>query len=118
MSTYPDTPLPESVEPVAQRSSALLIGYGIAGGVFVLYVIGWIIGIPRAKVILDGGLGQQGLSAIMETIGAGVAIASGPLWFACVFLVTRHSRPVVRLLWLALGIVLLIPWPLLAGGAA
>jgi hypothetical protein len=115
MSTVPDAPV---AEPAVQRSSALLVGFGIAAGVFVLYVIGWIIGIPRAKVVMDGGLGQQGLAAIMETIGAGVAIASGPLWFACVLLVTRKSRTIVRLLWMALGIVLLIPWPLLAGGTA
>jgi hypothetical protein len=116
MSSIPDEPLPVSTEPVVERSSAILVGYGIAGGIFVLYVIGWIIGIPRAAVVTSSGT-QQGLAAIMEHVGAGIAIASGPLWFACVFLLTRKSRTWVKLLWLAIGVVLLVPWPLLGGAA-
>ena len=30
---------------------------------------------------------------------------------AIAFLLTRHSRPIIRFLWLVIGVLLLAPWP-------
>jgi hypothetical protein len=97
----------------APRSPVLLVAYGIAAGVFVLYVIGWIVAIPRAtSTAIPGSFGE-----IMTAAGAGVAIASGPLWFGCAVLLTRKSATWVKIVWLAVGVVLLAPLPLLIGAA-
>ena len=95
---------------VESRSSVQLVSYGILGAIFVLYAIGWavsLLGSPAPE--------STGLDAIMRAFGVGVAIAAGPLWFACVYLVTRKNRLVIKLLWLALGVVLLVPWPFVTG---
>jgi len=107
MTTIPEVPA------VERRSSVQLVAYGILGAVFVLYAIGW------AVALLNGPpTTATGLDAIMRAFGVGVAIASGPLWFACIYLVTRKSRLFVKLLWLAFGVVLLVPWPFVTGAGA
>ena len=108
--TDPAIPASPQVEAVPTRSSFQLVSYGVIGAVFVLYAIGWAIALLR-----DPAPDATGLDAIMRAFGVGVAIAAGPLWFACIYLVTRKNRLVVTLLWLVLGIVLLVPWPFISG---
>jgi hypothetical protein len=38
---------------------------------------------------------------------------SAPLWFAATLTLTKAHRPLVRAGWLALGLGVLLPWPLL-----
>jgi hypothetical protein len=95
-----------------QMSSFLLVTYGILAGAFLLYSIGWIVAVGRSTVTLP-----NILSEIMYQFGEFLAIASPLLWFAAVFILTRNSKPIVRLLWLLLGLVLLVPWPFVVGGA-
>jgi len=94
----------------ASRSSVQLVSYGILGAIFVLYAIGW-------AIALLGGTPPENdtLSMVMRAFGVGVAIAAGPLWFACVYLLTRHNRLPVKLLWQLLGVIVLIPWPFIVG---
>lgn len=106
-----DAPTTAEVSPPSPRSPVLLVAYGIAAGVFVLYVIGWIVAIPKAQsTAVPGTFGE-----IMTAAGAGVAIASGPLWFLCAFLLTRRAPTWQKVVWLAVGVVLLAPLPLLIG---
>ena len=107
MTTVPEVPA------IERRSSVQLVAYGILGAVFVLYAIGWAIALLGAQPT-----DATGLDAIMRALGVGVAIAAGPLWFATVYLITRRNRLVVKLLWLALGAVLLVPWPFVTGAGA
>jgi hypothetical protein len=95
-----------------QTSSVLLVTYGILAGAFLLYSVGWIVAIGRSTTTLPNILGE-----IMYQFGEFLAIASPLLWFAAVFILTRNSKPLVRLLWLLLGLVLLVPWPFVLGGA-
>jgi hypothetical protein len=108
MTTIPEVPSVD--DGAAQRSSVQLVAYGILGAIFVLYAIGWAISLAGTS-----DPDATGLDAIMRSLGVGVAIAAGPLWFAAAFLVTRKSRLVVKLLWLVLGVVLLVPWPFVTG---
>ena len=93
-------------------SRALLVGYGILAGIFVLYLIGWIIGINRHA---PSYVGDGMLAEIAGGISTGLAIVSPVLWFGGIFLLTRHSGTVAKLAWQALGVVLLVPWIFVVG---
>ncbi|MGV8969995.1 MAG: hypothetical protein ACOH1J_06050 [Microbacteriaceae bacterium] len=95
-----------------QQSSVLLVTYGILGGAYLLYVIGWIVAVGRSTVTLPNILGE-----IMFQFGEFLAIGSPLIWLAAVFTLTRNRSTVVRLVWLILGLVLLVPWPFVLGGA-
>ncbi|MHB1171453.1 MAG: hypothetical protein ACYCZY_02950 [Lacisediminihabitans sp.] len=97
---------PEAVEGKA-ASSALLIVYGIFAGAYLLYAIGWIIAVQRNPVSFASLLPE-----IMYQLGEFLAIASPAIWFAAAFLLTRGRRPAIRILWLLLGALALVPWPL------
>lgn len=107
----------EAAEPVeapaaheAPTSSILLVSYGIIAGIFLLYAIGWFTTVRRSSYIDPSVLG-----AFMSILGEVLAVAAAPVWFGAVFLLTRHSKPIVRLLWLLLGLLLLIPVPFVLG---
>lgn len=89
----------------------MLIGYGIIGGINLLYMIGWVIAIQRDT------FSQSSLFAeIMYQLGEFLAIASPAVWMVAVLILTRHSRPAVRLFLLVVGVLLLAPWPFILGG--
>ena len=103
-----------AAEPVeaadAPTSSILLVTYGIVAGVFLLYAIGWFTTVRRSSYIDPSVLGS-----VMSVLGEILAVAAAPVWFGVVFLLTRQSKPIVRLLWLLLGLVLLVPIPFVLG---
>jgi len=85
-------------------SSILVLAYGIIAGVYALYTVGW------ATTILRGTGTMTNLFAeIMFQFGEFLAIAAAPLWFASVLYLTRGRRPALRLIWLLVGLVLLVP---------
>lgn len=90
-------------------NSAVLIGFGILAGVYLLYAAGWVF------VGFSGRVPVQGVFfGIMYQVGEALAIASPFLWFAAVWL--RVKNPVWRILWLLVGVVVLAPWPFIIGG--
>jgi len=85
-------------------SSILVLAYGIIAGIYALYTVGW------ATTILRGTGTMTNLFAeIMFQFGEFLAIAAAPLWFASVLFLTRGRRPALRLVWLLVGLVLLVP---------
>ena len=88
-------------------SSFLLISYGIIGGIYLLYTVGWIVTTftDNRKAFTDV------VTEVMYQVGEYLAIASPAIWFLTALALTRNSKPIVRLLVLVLGIFLLIPWP-------
>jgi len=92
--------------------SVLLVVYGIIAGIYLLFTIGWLIGVVRDPY------SQADLFAeIMYQLGEFLAIGAPAVWFLAAVVLTR-GRPVwARLLWLALGAVLLVPWPFLLGAS-
>jgi hypothetical protein len=101
---------PADAAAATPASSFLLVTYGILAGAYALYAIGWLASILRSTLTLD-----NLLSEIMYQLGEFLAIAAAPLWFASVFFLTRGRRPIVRLLWLLVGLVLLVPVPFVLG---
>ena len=94
-------------------SSVLLVAYGVFGGVYLLYIVGWVIGVQR-DTFTSGNLFFE----IMYQFGEFLAICSPVLWFGLVLILTRGRRAVIRVLWLVVGILLLAPWPFILSGSA
>jgi hypothetical protein len=90
-------------------SSPALVGLGILSGVYLLYTIGWFIGVGRLENSLTAPLAQ-----FMFSLGTWLAIAAPAVWFASSFWLTR-GKPRLRWTWLILGAVLLAPLPFIAG---
>lgn len=103
-------PVDEDLDAPAPTSSFLLVSYGILAGAFLLYTIGWLTTVLRGTIALADPLGD-----FMYKLGEFLAIASSPIWFASVFVLTRNSRPIVRLAWLLVGLVVLVPVPFVLG---
>jgi len=93
----------------AAMSSPALIGLGILAGVYLLYTIGWFIGVGRLETSLADPLAQ-----FMFSLGTWLAIAAPAVWFASSFWLTR-GKPRLRWTWLILGAILLAPLPFIAG---
>ena len=93
-----------------RTSSALLILYGVFGGIYLLYTIGWAIAVLRNTLSLSNLFAE-----IMYQLGEFLAIVAPALWLGAVVLLTRGRRPIVRTLWLVAGILLLAPWPFILG---
>jgi hypothetical protein len=95
-------------------ASVALVGMGILAGVYLLYAVGWFIGVSRMRNPLTDPVGQ-----FMFSLGAWTAVASPVIWFGATFQLTR-DRPRTRIVVLLLGVVLLAPLPFIigAGGAS
>ena len=84
--------------------------YGVLAGVYLLYTLGWITSVIRTTLPVD-----NLLAGILYQLGQFLAIASPALWLGAAFLPTRERKPVIRLLWVVLGLVVVAPWPFLLG---
>lgn len=98
-------------EPVPMGNAALL-ATGVLAGVYLLYAIGWLIGGLRLQ-----GVARFLVSDVVFVPALWLAVAAPVLWFATVFVATRRSRAWVRYVWLAVGVLLLVPWPFIMMGA-
>ncbi|TIH32295.1 hypothetical protein [Subtercola vilae] len=92
-----------------QLSSAALITFGIIGGILLLYTVGWLV------VFIRNPLAPTGLAEIVQNLQGVLAIAAPALWFIVTLLLAARRRVAVRLIWLILGVVVLVPWPFLTG---
>ncbi|MBC7589658.1 MAG: hypothetical protein H7226_01265 [Salinibacterium sp.] len=97
----------------SQLPALLLVTYGIVGGIHLIYVAGWVVGLQRLNNISVSS--SDALTAIMFPLGEALAIVSPMAWFAAAFLLTRGRRSIVRLLWLLAGLVVVAPWPYILG---
>jgi hypothetical protein len=108
------TPTPGERPGSQVTASVALVGMGILAGIYLLYAVGWFIGVSRVGNPLTDPVGQ-----FMFSLGAWTAVASPLIWFGATFQLTRH-RPRTRIVFLLLGVVLLAPLPFIigAGGAS
>jgi hypothetical protein len=91
-------------------SGALLVTLGVLAGIYLLYTVGWIITVQHTAYLATSVLDQLAI-----TLKEWFAIAAPALWFAATLFLTRGRRPVVRLLWLVIGALVLVPWPFVLG---
>jgi hypothetical protein len=103
-----DQPEDDDISP--SMSSVLLVTLGIFAGVFALYTVGWFVSVQRFVYFALGPLEQFVFDA-QEWL----AVLAAPLWFALALLLTRGRKPAVRLIWLLIGAIVLIPWPFVLG---
>lgn len=94
----------------AQASGFALVTYGILAATSLFSAFGWLTTTTSTVVAMG-----SPLASFMYHLGEVLAVASAPLWFAAVFFFTRRRKPIVRLLWLLLGLVVLLPVPFLLG---
>lgn len=98
-----------SAADAAATSSAALIVLGVLGGVYLLYTVGWVITagrIPNGSADVVGGF--------MFDLGLWLAALAPALWFALsLWLTAVGSR--LRLFWLLLGVLVLLPVPFVVG---
>ena len=111
-------PAPQPPAPAASRGSGAptLVALGVLGGIAVLESIGWVRGVLSAtlEATLQPGAGPLGSVAFgVNVLGRVAAVVAPVLWF--VLAAWRIRTPSRRFAWLALGAVLLVPWPALMG---
>ncbi|PPH59046.1 hypothetical protein C5D30_03975 [Rathayibacter toxicus] len=99
----------------ASPSSALLVATGVVAGLYLLIMMAWLVTATRQSALLRFSFAEDVLGGGLYALGLWLAVAAPPVWFAVVLLATRDSRVFVRALWLAAGVVLLIPLPFLRG---
>ena len=91
------------------RGSAELVLTGILAGIYLLYTIGWFIGVGR----ITNPAGEP-VAAFMFSLGTWLAVAAPAVWFGVSYALT-DGRPRIRLVCLILGVVLLAPVPFILG---
>jgi hypothetical protein len=92
------------------NGSAVLVLYGVIAGVFILYIVGWIVAIQRIDTSDAGAL-----ALIVERVGQFLAFLSPAVWFFGILLLVPSTKTRLRVLLLVLGVVLLPPWPFILG---
>lgn len=100
--------------PRKQMGSVALVLHGILGGIYLLYIIGWLIAAQR-----DSAAPADIIGSIMYTVGLWFAVLAPALWFGAVLWLTRGaSTSRVRLVALLVGVLVLVPVPFLVGGVS
>ena len=109
-------PAAPGVAGVRDSGGPTLVVLGILGGIAVLESIGWVRGVLSAtlEATVQPGSGTLGTVAFcVNVLGRVAAVAAPILWFWLA--AWRIRTPSRRFAWLALGAVLLLPWPALMG---
>lgn len=96
-------------EPAPARPGRALLTV-VAGAVFLALTVGWVLAAPWTPSA-EGSLP----TAILLQFGDFAAIVAAPLWFVAVLTLGADARTGVRAGWFALGVGLLVPWPLILG---
>ena len=91
-------------------SAPVLVSLGILGGIYLLYTVGWFISWQRFLYASNDELELAGFH--VQQI---LAIIAPALWFVVTMLLTRERKPAIRLLWLLVGAVALVPWSFVFG---
>jgi hypothetical protein len=92
----------------APETSGALVGFGVFGGLYLLYTMAWLL---TASTTYVSGVDVV-LSGFVQVLRF-LSIVAPALWFAVVLWVARGRSTRTRLLWMLLGAVVLFPWPFL-----
>lgn len=103
----------EAPEP-AGLGNVALVSYGVLGGVYALWIAGWILGSLRLRAWIETATGSA--ADVMFHASMVLAIAAPVLWFFTAVVATRLRTTGTTFLWLGIGLVLLVPWPFVMVG--
>lgn len=98
--------------PATGMSNAMLITVGVLAGSYLLFAIGWLLGGLRLH-----GYAQFLVSPVAYQVSVWLAVLAPVIWFGTVMLLTARRAAWVRVVWLVVGAVLLVPWPFVMMGA-
>lgn len=87
------------------------LGRAVAGAAFALPYLALTVGWIFAVQLLGSGSASL-FGEVLWQFGEFLAMLAAPLWFAATLMLTTGHRPLVRVGWLALGLAVLVPWPL------
>lgn len=113
-----DTSMADAPAPRTQMSTGMLILLGVLGGVYLLYTwvwFSWASYYSSLNAVVAEGSGSLG--AIMQQIVFWAAPLAPILWFVSVLVVVGTSRSRAVMIWLLVGAIVLVPLPMLSGGA-
>ena len=91
-------------------SAPVLVSLGILGGIYLLYTVGWFISWQRLLFASN-----DELELVAFHVQQILAIVAPALWFIVTMLLTRERKPAIRLVWLLVGAVVLVPWSFVFG---
>ena len=100
----------DTAELPPSMSASVLVSLGILGGIYLLYTVGWFISWQRFLYASN-----DELELIAFHVQQILAIIAPALWFVVTMVLTRERRPAIRLLWLLVGAVVLVPWSFVFG---
>ncbi|WP_309068417.1 hypothetical protein [Microbacterium sp.] len=109
-----DTEAPEPEAEPEPMGNAALIGVGVLAGIYTLYAVGWALGSFRLRDVQTAG---GGVADVMFQAAMLLGMLSPVIWFFVTMHVTRRGPRWKRFVGLAIGIVLLVPWPFVMMGA-
>lgn len=95
-------------DPETPETSGALIGFGVFGGLYLLYTVAWLLTASTSYVANVDTL----LTVFVEVLRF-LSIVAPALWFTVVLWAGRGHRTRTRLLWMLLGAAVLFPWPFL-----
>jgi hypothetical protein len=95
--------------PADTTSPVVLVSFGILGGIYLLFTVAWLITALRNPTQIQDPLGNA-----MFILGLWMAVAAPALWFGGVLVLVARSHPWRRILWIALGAAVFVPWPYLS----
>lgn len=86
--------------------SGSLVGMGVLGGIYLLYTVAWLVSGSVLPVA-----GGTALSSLFAELLRVLAIMAPAFWFVATLWLGQSSSTRTRFVWLAIGVVVLIPWP-------
>jgi len=95
-------------DPETPETSGSLVGFGVFGGVYLLYTVAWLLTASTAYVA-----DVDTMLTVFVDVLRFLAIVAPALWFTVVLRAGRRRRTRTRLLWMLLGAAVLFPWPFL-----
>lgn len=79
------------------------------GGLYAVWSLAWVLGVAAAPTQPASSL----LDAVMYQFGEFLAMIASPLWFGASWWLTSGRPKATRVWWLVVGLVLLVPLPLI-----
>ncbi len=99
-----------------ELSSGALVLLGLIGGVYLLYTYVWFSWANAASVANAAVVETSGsLGGVLQQLVFWVAPCAPALWFVSVLVLCRGQRVWRMTVWLALGLLVLVPLPMFGG---
>lgn len=100
----------DAPEGPAVMGSGALVAHGVLGGVALLSAVGWLVSADSFAYVF-----ATPVMTVFWRLGVGLAVLAPVLWAVAAIVVVSVERVRRRLLVMAVGAVVVAPWPLVLG---